>query len=49
MEKRTILVRAIPVALWKRLKIRAVSDDETLGTTLVKAIEKYLDANEKAA
>jgi hypothetical protein len=36
-------IHEMPVDLWKRLKIRAVADGDTLQTALIKAIEQYVD------
>ena len=44
MPTKQIVVREIPVDLWKRLKLHAVGKNETLQTTLVKAIENYLES-----
>ena len=42
MSTMQIVVRKIPIDLWKQLKIRAVEDNLTLQDALVKAIETYL-------
>ena len=47
MKTKPIAVPKFSVELWKRLKIRAAVDDQTLRASLEKAIEQYLD--EKSA
>lgn len=42
MDTTQIVVRKVPVELWKQLKIRAVKDNLTLQDALVKAIQTYL-------
>jgi len=41
-ETKQVVVRDIPVDLWRQLKIRAIAEDRTLQATLTKAIEHYL-------
>jgi hypothetical protein len=43
METKQIVVRAVPVDLWKQFKIRAVQDNRTIQDALVKALETYLN------
>lgn len=38
----TIVVRHIPVDLWKRFKIHTVQNDITIQVAVAKAIEQYL-------
>ncbi len=45
MEEKQIVVRRVPVALWKRLKIRAVEEGRTLQELVAVAIERYLESN----
>ena len=42
-----VVVRAIPIALWTQLKIRALQQNQTVTDALIQAIQHYL--NEKAA
>lgn len=42
MPTKQIVVREIPVDLWKRLKLHAVDKNQTIQTTLVQAIEAFL-------
>jgi hypothetical protein len=43
METKQIVVRQIPIALWKKLKIKAAIEDDTLQCALAKAIEQYVE------
>jgi hypothetical protein len=42
MDVKTVVVKGIPVLVWKRLKLRALERDQTLQSILVQAIEAYL-------
>jgi hypothetical protein len=39
----TIVVKGVPVEVWKRLKIHAIEQDRTLQDEIVIAIQAYLD------
>lgn len=39
-----VVVKAIPIDLWRKLKLRAVEEDSTLQATLAKAIQRYLES-----
>lgn len=41
-ETKQVVVKAIPIDLWRKLKLRAVEEDSTLQATLAKAIQQYL-------
>lgn len=41
-ETKQVVVREVPVDLWRQLKIRAAVDGATLQATVTKAIEQYL-------
>ena len=43
METKPVIVRDVPVDLWKRLKLRAIEDDHTLQVAVVRAIQAYLE------
>lgn len=42
VETKQVVVREVPVDLWRQLKIRAATDGTTLQATLAKAIEHFL-------
>ena len=42
METKQIVVREVPVDLWRAFKIRAVQDNQTIQDALVKALQTYL-------
>jgi hypothetical protein len=42
VETKQIVVREIPVDLWRKFKQRAVAEDHTIQTAVTKAIELYL-------
>ena len=39
-----IVVRQIPVDLWRKFKVQAAADDITLQAALVRAIQQYVEA-----
>ena len=41
-ETKSVNVRGVPVDLWQRLKIQAVSEGITLQTALTEAIKQYV-------
>ncbi len=41
-ETKQVVVRAVPVDVWRKLKIKAAVDGETLQATVTKALEQYL-------
>jgi hypothetical protein len=41
-DKKQIVVRKMPTALWQQLKIQAAIEGSTLQATIEKAIEQYL-------
>jgi len=41
-ETKQVVVREVPVDLWRQLKIRAAVNGETLQATVTKALEQYL-------
>lgn len=43
-ETKQVVVKAIPIDLWRKLKLRAVEEDATLQATLAKAIQRYLES-----
>lgn len=45
IETKQIVVREVPVDLWRQLKIRAATDGTTLQATLTKAIQQFLRQN----
>ena len=37
-----VVVREVPIDLWRQLKIKAATDGETLQATVTKALQHYL-------
>ncbi len=44
MTTKPVVVRAIPIDLWKQLKIRALEQDQTVTDALIQAIRNYLQS-----
>ncbi len=40
-----VIVRKVPVELWRQLKMRAAADYTTTQATVIKAIEQYLNSH----
>jgi predicted DNA-binding protein len=49
MDKKTILVRHMPVSLWQRLKAQAAVEGRLMHQIVAEAIQQYLDKPAKAA
>ncbi len=43
MDEKQIVVRRIPVELWRRLKVKAAAEGRTLQELVAAAIQRYLE------
>jgi hypothetical protein len=43
-QEKSIVVKRIPIELWKRLKIKAVTEDRTIQAVVADAIQRYLES-----